>query len=76
MHIAHLVLFDIDGTLVLTGGAGIRAMKRACEDITGHRDILDGVPIAGRTDWIILEDALARQGRPLDRALRHEQRDR
>ena len=27
-----LVLFDIDGTLVLTGGAGIRAMNRAGED--------------------------------------------
>ena len=25
-----LVLFDIDGTLVLTGGAGLRAMNRAC----------------------------------------------
>jgi phosphoglycolate phosphatase-like HAD superfamily hydrolase len=76
MQIAHLVLFDIDGTLVLTGGAGIRAMNRACEDIVGHRDALDGVPIAGRTDWIILEDALARQGRTLDRALLHELRDR
>jgi phosphoglycolate phosphatase-like HAD superfamily hydrolase len=76
MQIAHLVLFDIDGTLVLTGGAGIRAMNRACEDITGHRDVLEGVPIAGRTDWIILQDALARQGRALDRSLLHELRDR
>lgn len=76
MQSAHLVLFDIDGTLVLTGGAGIRAMSRACEDITGHRDVLDGVPIAGRTDWIILEDALARQGRALDSPLLHELRDR
>lgn len=76
MQIAHLVLFDIDGTLVLTGGAGIRAMNRACEDITGHRDVLDGVPIAGRTDWIILQDALARQGRALDRSLLDELRDR
>lgn len=76
MQIAHLVLFDIDGTLVLTGGAGIRAMNRACEDITGHRDVLDGVPIAGRTDWIILQDALAGQGRALDRSLLHELRDR
>ena len=76
MPIAHLVLFDIDGTLVLTGGAGIRAMNRACEDITGHPDVLDGIAIAGRTDWIILEDALARQGRALDRSLLHELRER
>ena len=31
-----LVLFDIDGTLVLTGAAGLRAMNRACADLAGH----------------------------------------
>ena len=41
-----LVLFDIDGTLVLTGRAGLRAMNRACEEVFGQRDALDG--IAGR----------------------------
>ncbi len=30
------MLFDIDGTLVLTGRAGIRAMNRACEELVGH----------------------------------------
>ena len=40
-----LVLFDIDGTLVLTGGAGLRAMNRACLDIVGHADALDGIPV-------------------------------
>jgi phosphoglycolate phosphatase len=64
-----LVLFDIDGTLVLTGGAGLRAMNRACEEIVGSADALDGIPVAGRTDWIILQDALARLGRDLDRDL-------
>jgi phosphoglycolate phosphatase len=59
------VLFDIDGTLVLTGGAGIRAMNRACEDVLGIRDALDGVAVAGRTDWIILHDAMVRAGREL-----------
>ena len=29
----HFILFDIDGTLVLTGGAGGRAMSRAFEDV-------------------------------------------
>jgi beta-phosphoglucomutase-like phosphatase (HAD superfamily) len=29
----YLILFDIDGTLVLTGRAGMRAMNRACSDI-------------------------------------------
>jgi phosphoglycolate phosphatase-like HAD superfamily hydrolase len=61
-----LVLFDIDGTLVLTGGAGVRAMTRACEEILGHAEALDGIPVAGRTDWIILHDTLTRVGRDLD----------
>jgi phosphoglycolate phosphatase len=70
-----LVLFDIDGTLVLTGGAGIRAMNLACEDVLGHRDALEGVPVAGRTDWVILHDALHKMGRDLDEALFGRLRD-
>ena len=70
MHtIRKLVLFDIDGTLVLTGGAGIRAMNRACEEIAGH-DALADIPVAGRTDRIILTDVLTRAGRaPHDHVL-------
>lgn len=71
-----LVLFDIDGTLVLTGGAGLRAMNRACEEILGHAGILDGIPVAGRTDWIILHDALKRIDREMDEALFAALRDR
>jgi phosphoglycolate phosphatase-like HAD superfamily hydrolase len=64
-----LVLFDIDGTLVLTGGAGIRAMNRAGESLLGVPDLLEGIQVAGRTDWIILHDALRKRGRDLDHAL-------
>ena len=64
-----LVLFDIDGTLVLTGGAGVRAMNRALEAVFGHVNGLDGIPVAGRTDWAILSDAVRRAGRSLDGAL-------
>ncbi len=71
-----LVLFDIDGTLVLSGGAGLRAMNRACEEILGHAEILDGIPVAGRTDWIILHDALKRIGREMDEELFAALRDR
>jgi phosphoglycolate phosphatase len=71
-----LVLFDIDGTLVLTGGAGVRAMTRACEELIGHTEALDGIPVAGRTDWIILHDTLARLGRDLDTDLFNRLRDR
>ena len=71
-----LVLFDIDGTLVLTGGAGLRAMNRACAAIAARPDALDGIPVAGRTDRIILADVVARLGRPLDDRLLVELRDR
>jgi phosphoglycolate phosphatase len=64
-----LVLFDIDGTLVLTGGAGLRAMNRACAELAGHADALSGIPVAGRTDRIILADVAARTGRSLDEQL-------
>ena len=71
-----LVLFDIDGTLVLTGGAGLRAMNRAAEEVIGRRDALNGIPVSGRTDWIILHDALARVGRDLDQPLFEQLRAR
>jgi phosphoglycolate phosphatase len=71
-----LVLFDIDGTLILTGGAGLRAMNRACEELIGGREALERVPVAGRTDWIILQDALRLMGRDLDDQLFAALRDR
>ena len=70
-----LVLFDIDGTLVLTGGAGVRAMNRALADAFGHAEGLDGIPVAGRTDWAILADAVRRFGRSLDGATLANLRD-
>ena len=33
---SKVVLFDIDGTLCLTGGAGVRAMNRVCEEVLGN----------------------------------------
>ena len=53
-----LLLFDIDGTLITTGGSGYRSMKRAVEVTMGVENALDGIPVAGRTDSIILRDAV------------------
>lgn len=51
-----LILFDIDGTLVLTGGAGGRAMARALEDLFGIRSGAASVSMPGRTDpWIVAQ---------------------
>jgi phosphoglycolate phosphatase-like HAD superfamily hydrolase len=59
---ARLLLFDIDGTLLLTGGAGKRAMERAFLDLFGVTDALAGVSMAGRTDRWLAELALTRHG--------------
>jgi len=74
--VRKLILFDIDGTLCLTGGAGLRAMNRACAELVGHADALSGIPVAGRTDRIILADVVARIGRPLDDELLAVLRDK
>ncbi len=61
-----LILFDIDGTLIRTGGAGVRAMTRAFEETCGVSDALERVEVAGRTDRLIMTDALALMGKALD----------
>jgi phosphoglycolate phosphatase len=72
----YIILFDIDGTLVLTGGAGMRAMNRACEDLVSGPDAMAGVTFAGRTDWSILDDILRNHGHTLDEVLLDELRRR
>ena len=62
-----LILFDIDGTLVLTGGAGGRAMARAFDDVFGVAARRSAsISMAGRTDaWIVAQMA-AQHGLPCD----------
>jgi len=45
-----LILFDIDGTLLTSGGAGERALRLGFLDRFGIDDDLQNVEIAGRTD--------------------------
>jgi len=54
-----LLLFDIDGTLLLSGGASFRALTRAFKELFGVSDGFTGIPVAGRTDALILDDAIA-----------------
>ena len=72
----RLVLFDIDGTLVLTGGAGKRAMDRAFEDAFGVTDAFAEVPMGGRTDRFLIERGLERWGIPVTRDALDRFRDR
>ena len=45
-----LVLFDLDGTLVTTGGAGCQALKKAVENLYGKKANFEHSLISGRTD--------------------------
>lgn len=49
------MLFDIDGTLVRTAGAGRRALNEAFEELHGVADGLSGVRLDGNTDPKIYE---------------------
>jgi phosphoglycolate phosphatase-like HAD superfamily hydrolase len=57
-----IILFDIDGTLVRTGGAGKAAMEAALRGAFGVAEIRDKVPYSGRTDRAIGHDLLAVHG--------------
>jgi len=58
----HVILFDIDGTLIRSGGAGKAAMEEALRTEFGVRDIVDRVPYTGRTDPSISRDLLSVHG--------------
>jgi phosphoglycolate phosphatase len=59
-----LILFDVDGTLLLSGGAGVRSMTRAFEALYGVADAFAGIDVGGRTDTFLLARALQRAGLP------------
>ena len=60
MTTAHkLFLFDIDGTLLTSGGAGERALRLGFRDRFGIDDDLSSIEIAGRTDSGIVREMLA-----------------
>lgn len=51
----HIVLFDIDGTLINSDGAGRRALSRAFERAHAWEDALGGITLHGNTDPAIVE---------------------
>ena len=55
-----LLLFDIDATLLLTGGAGMRAMARAARELFGERLTWDGIDPSGGLDPLLFSEAVAR----------------
>jgi phosphoglycolate phosphatase len=58
----RLVLFDIDGTLVIAKGAGRRALGRALERVYGTTGALDAYDFRGKTDPRIVHDLMGGAG--------------
>jgi phosphoglycolate phosphatase-like HAD superfamily hydrolase len=52
----RLVLFDIDGTLIHTGGAGVRAFARALASEFGMADGTELLKFGGRTDVSLVRE--------------------
>lgn len=56
LFVKILLLWDIDGTLIASGGAGMRALQVALKNVFGLEGSLADIDFAGRTDrWIIRE---------------------
>lgn len=55
-----ILLFDIDGTLIHSGGSGVHGMNLAFQELWGVANALHGVQLSGRTDILILQEAMAR----------------
>ena len=57
-----LFLFDVDQTLVNTGGAGLRALDRACSELLSIENAMAGIDPSGKTDPAIVREIFTRLG--------------
>lgn len=53
-----VVLFDIDGTLLRSDGAGRAATRAALLEVFGTADGVDTLHFGGKTDWFIVSELL------------------
>jgi len=58
----RLVLFDIDGTLIRTGGVGVLAFARALTSTFGRPDVTDRIRFGGRTDPSLVRELFGHAG--------------
>jgi phosphoglycolate phosphatase-like HAD superfamily hydrolase len=66
----RILLFDVDGTLIRSGGAGARALERAVAEAFSLGEVRAGFSFAGGTDPAIFRRLLADHGiEPTDDAL-------
>ena len=58
----HLILFDIDGTLLTAPGAGSRALERTIQQYYQNKTLKVRLPLDGKTDLMIIREALSLTG--------------
>jgi len=58
----RLVLFDIDGTLIDSGGAGVRSLDLALNDLFSIENGFHGISMAGKTDTQIIKEGIIKHG--------------
>src|SRR3954453_7613093 len=58
----RLVLFDIDGTLIASGGAGEKAFAKVCAVEFKVPNGTEGIQFAGRTDPAIVREFFTKYG--------------
>lgn len=58
----HLILFDIDGTLIDSGGAGTRSLNLALKELFSIENGFHGISMAGKTDTQIMKEGLMKHG--------------
>ena len=61
------ILFDIDGTLIRTGGAGVRAFAQTFQSAFGLPQATARLNFAGRTDVSLLRECFQQHGIPFHR---------
>ena len=60
----HVCLFDIDGTLISSGGAGKAAIEEAIAQVFGIPHAIEKMSLSGRTDRGIVGDVFRMCGIP------------
>lgn len=58
----RLILFDIDGTLIDSGGAGTRSLDLALKELFSIDNAFQGISMAGKTDTQIIKEGLLKHG--------------
>src|SRR5207248_11479222 len=59
--VKKLILWDIDGTLIVSGRAGIFALAKAFKKMHGHEPDFSRLDVSGRTDKWIAQQVLEQQ---------------